>query len=83
MAYQQPRQRLEPFLGMTWGEITEQLQGNRRNQALALWQWGAPRFSSYGTAQAHYWERYGTAATFERIDKVRQWAGLAPYGEAS
>jgi hypothetical protein len=80
MAYQQPKQRLERFQGMTWQEITSQLQGNQRNQAIALWQWCAPRFSSYGTAQARYWERYGTAATFERIDKVRQWVGLAPYG---
>ena len=81
MAYQEPKQRLEPFLGMTWEQITSQLQGNRRNQALALWQWGASRFSSLGTAQERYWKRYGTAATFARIDKVRQWAGLAPYGE--
>ena len=81
MAYQQPRQRLEPFLGLSRQQITDQLQGNRRNQALALWQWGAPRFSSLGTAQAAYWKRYGTAATFARIDRVRQWAGLAPYGE--
>jgi hypothetical protein len=82
MAYQEPTQRLEPFLGMSWREITEQLQGNRRNQAMALWQWGAPRFSSLGTAQAAYWNRYGSAATYARIDAVRQWAGLAPYGEA-
>ena len=81
MAYQEPKQRLNPFLGMDWEQITSQLQGNRRNQALALWQWCAPRYSSLGTAQARYFERYGAAATYVRIDKVRQWAGLAPYGD--
>lgn len=79
MAYQEPKQRLEAFSGLSYREITEQLQGNRRNQAMALWQWGAPRYSSHGTAQAAYWKRYGIAATYARIEQVRKWAGLAPY----
>lgn len=83
MAYQHPRQRPQRFLGLSWEQITTQLQGNDRNQALALWQWCSPRFSSHGTAQARYWQRYGTAATYDRIDTVRQWLGLAPYGQAS
>ena len=82
MAYQQPKQRLEPFLGLDWEQVTSQLQGNRRNQAMALWQWCSPRYSNHGTAQMAYWKRYGTAATYARIEQVRKWAGLAPYGEA-
>ena len=81
MAYQTPRLRPERFLGLSWDQITTQLRGLERQQALAVWQWAAPRFSSHGTAQATHWNRYGAGKTYRRIDAVRCWLGLAPYRE--
>jgi hypothetical protein len=79
MAYQKPRLRPERFLGFDWNQATTQLRGLERQQALALFQWAAPRYSSLGTDQAAYWKRYGTAATYARINRVRTWLGLEPY----
>ena len=79
MAYQAPRLRPERFLGFDWKQATTQLRGLERQQALALFHWAAPRYSSLGTAQAAYWKRYGTAATYARINRVRTWLGLEPY----
>ena len=66
------------FIGLSWEQITTQLQGRDRQQALAIWQWAAPRYSSLATAQAAYFNRYGAAATFRRINRVRAWLGLEP-----
>ena len=63
-------------LGRDWGEITSQLQGRERQAALAAWHWASPRFSSLGTEQDRYAKRYGVAATYARIDRVRAWLGL-------
>jgi hypothetical protein len=82
MAYQHPRLRPERFLGLSWEQITTTLRGPERQQALALWQWAAPRYSSLGTAQERYFNRYGAGATYARIDRTRQWLNLKPYGEA-
>jgi hypothetical protein len=81
MAYREPRLRPHRFLGWSWGEITSQLQGPQRRQALAVWQWSAIRFSSLGTAQEQHFKRYGAASTYARIDQVRAWLDLAPIGE--
>jgi hypothetical protein len=80
MAYQNPRLRPQRFLGLSWEQITTQLQGLERQQALALWQWGHYRYSSLGTAQERYWKRYGVDATTRRIDRVRSWLNLKPIG---
>ena len=81
MAYREPRLRPHRFLGWSWGEITSQLQGPQRRQALAVWQWSAIRFSSLGTAQEKHFKRYGAASTYARIEQVRAWLDLAPIGE--
>jgi hypothetical protein len=70
-------QSARQYLGLSWDQITSQLQGQQRRQAMALWQWAAPRYSSHGTAQAAYFNRYGAAATYARINRVRAWLGLA------
>ena len=80
MAYQNPRLRPQRFLGLSWEQITTQLQGLERQQAMALWQWGHYRYSSLGTAQERYWKRYGVDATTRRIDRVRSWLNLEPIG---
>jgi hypothetical protein len=80
MAYQNPRLRPQRFLGLSWEQITTQLQGLERQQAMALWQWGHYRYSSLGTAQERYWKRYGVDATTRRIDRVRSWLNLKPIG---
>jgi hypothetical protein len=67
--------RQRAYLGLSWDQINT-LQGYHRNQAMALWQWAAPRFSSFGTDQARYFDRYGAEATYKRINKVRRWLGL-------
>lgn len=64
------------FIGLSWEQITTQLQGKDRQQAMAIWQWAAPRYSSLATAQAAYFKRYGAAATYARINRVREWLGL-------
>ena len=66
------------FIGLSWEQITTQLQGRDRQQALAIWHWAAPRYSSLGTAQAAYFSRYGAEATYARINRVRSWLGLDP-----
>jgi hypothetical protein len=67
----------QQFLGLTWDQITSQLQGRNRQQALALWKWAAIHYSeTLCPDQLHYWRRYGSAATFQRIDRVRAWLGL-------
>lgn len=68
--------RARAVLGYSWQQATEQLQGNKRNQAMALWHWAAPRFSSLGTDQERYFKRYGAEATYQRINRVRDWLGL-------
>jgi hypothetical protein len=80
MAYQNPRLRPQRFLGLSWEQITTQLQGLERQQAMALWQWCHYRYSSLGTAQERYWKRYGVDATTRRIDRVRSWLNLKPIG---
>jgi hypothetical protein len=76
MAYKEPRLRPQRFLGLSWEQITSQLQGSNRQQALAIWEWSAVRFSSLGTAQEKHFKRYGAASTYARVDKVRAWLGL-------
>ena len=66
------------FLGLSWDDITQKLQGRQRQQAMALWQWSAPRYSSLGTEQTRYFNRYGAAQTYVRINRVRAWLGLDP-----
>ena len=63
------------YLGLTHNEIN-QLQGIKRQQARAIWQWANIRFSSLGTDQDRYFKRYGAAATYQRINRVRTWLGL-------
>ncbi len=63
------------YLGLSYDQIC-QLQGRHRNQAMSLWQWASPRFSSLGTDQDRYFKRYGAAATYKRINRVRAWLGL-------
>ena len=43
-----------------------------------LWQFGSgPRwFSSLGTEQDRYFQRYGAERTYQRINRVRAWLGL-------
>jgi hypothetical protein len=77
MAYQTPRIDPATLTGYSWNQITQQLQGLKRQQAMALWQWASLRYSSIGTEQERYFKRYGAAATFERINRVRAWLGLA------
>ena len=81
MAYQNPRLRPQRFLGLSWEQITTQLQGLERQQAMAVWQWAHYRYSSLGTAQESYARRYGVAATTRRIDRVRSWLNLRFIGE--
>jgi hypothetical protein len=81
MAYQTPRLRPQRFLGLNWEQITTQLRGLERQQALALWHWASYRYSSLGTHQERYARRYGVAAATRRIDRVRSWLNLKPYGE--
>ncbi len=81
MAYKQPRLRPKRFLGWSWEQITTKLQGADRQQALALWHWASFRYGSVGTPQERYFRRYGAAATLRRIDRVRSWLNLKPYGE--
>lgn len=76
MAYQSPRLRPERFLGMSWEQITTQLQGLERQQALAIWQWANYRYSSLGTDQERHWHRYGVESVTRRIDRVRSWLNL-------
>jgi len=76
MTYKPARTRPERFLGDSWEQIIQRYQGIDRQQAMALWQWGAIRFSSHGTDQARYFKRYGAAATFARINRVRAWLDL-------
>lgn len=83
MTYREPRLRPQRFVGMSWEQITTQLQGLERQQAMALWQWAAYRYSSHGTAQEKHWRRYGVASVTRRVDRVRSWLNLQPYGEAS
>jgi hypothetical protein len=78
MSKTDPQSYARSLLGYSWEQITTQLQGRKRQQALALWQWAAIRFSSYGTAQQAYFRRYGAEATFARINRVRAWLGLDP-----
>ena len=73
MIYATDRQRA--YLALNWEQINE-LQGYHRQQARALWQWAAPRFSSLGTDQARYFERYGAERTYQRINRVRRWLRL-------
>ena len=75
MTYQPPKNDPRQFLGMTLEDLNR-LQGYKRNLGFAMWQWAAPRFSSLGTEQARYFDRYGAAATFARINRVRAWLGL-------
>ena len=67
--------RHRAYLALNWEQINN-LQGYHRNQALALWQWVAPRFSSLGTDQDRYFKRYGAEATYKRINRVRRWLSL-------
>ena len=53
MTDQPPKRDPREYLGMTWDDINR-LQGYGRNLGFAMWQWSAPRFSSYGTDQARY-----------------------------
>ena len=62
-------------LGASWEQILN-LKGRERQAALAVWHWASPRFSSLGTEQARYFERYGAEATYQRIARVRSWLGL-------
>lgn len=41
----------------------------------------SPAGPSRITAQERYFRRYGAAAVLDRIDRVRQWLNLKPYGE--
>lgn len=63
-------------LGLSWEQITTQLRGRERQAALAVWHWASIRFSSIGSEQDRYFKRYGAAATFQRINRVRAWLGL-------
>jgi hypothetical protein len=63
------------YLGLNTDDIN-QLQGIKRQQARAIWQWASIRFSSLGTEQDRYFKRYGAAATYQRINRVRRWLGL-------
>ena len=63
------------YLGLNHDDIN-QLQGIKRQQAMAIWQWASIRFSSLGTEQDRYFKRYGAAATYQRINRVRTWLGL-------
>ena len=67
--------RQRAYLGLNYDQIC-QLQGIHRNQAMALWQWASPRFSSLGTDQDRYFKRYGAEATYRRINRVRRWLRL-------
>jgi hypothetical protein len=78
MAYQNPRLRPQRFLGFSWEQISTQLTGLERQQAMAVWQWGHYRYSSLGTAQERHYRRYGVAATTARVDRVRSWLNLRP-----
>ena len=62
-------------LGASWEQILN-LRGRERQAALAVWHWASPRFSSLGTEQAQYFERYGAEATYQRIARIRTWLGL-------
>ena len=73
MHYATDRQRA--YLGLSWEQINE-LQGYHRQQARALWQWAAPRFSSLGTDQDRYFKCYGAERTYQRINRVRRWLRL-------
>ena len=73
MIYATDRQRA--YLALNWDEIN-QLQGYHRQQARALWQWAAPRFSSLGTDQDRYFKRCGAERTYQRINRVRRWLKL-------
>jgi len=63
-------------LGHDWQQITTQLSGRERQAALAVWHWASIRFSSLGTEQDRYFKRYGAAATYQRVNRVRAWLGL-------
>jgi hypothetical protein len=63
-------------LGHDWEQITSQLSGRERQAALAVWHWASIRFSSLGTKQDRYFKRYGAAATYQRINRVRAWLDL-------
>ena len=78
MSFSPAKTRPERFVGYSWEQITQQLQGLNRQQALAIWQWAAIRYGSYGTEQERYFRRYGAEATFARINRVRSWLGLPP-----
>lgn len=67
--------RQKAYLGLSWDQINE-LQGRQRQQAMALWQWASPRFSSFGTEQDRYFKRYGAERTYQRINRVRAWLDL-------
>ena len=69
------QQQARSYLGLNHDQINE-LQGLKRQQALAIWRWASIRFSSHGTDQARYFKRYGAAATYQRVNRVRQWLGL-------
>jgi hypothetical protein len=67
--------RQRAYLTWSLNDIDERgLQGNHRNQAMALYHWAAPRSSS--SHQVRYFDRYGADAMFKRINKVRRWLGL-------
>ena len=74
MNYATDRQRA--YLTLSYEQICNELQGYHRQQAMALWQWAAPRFSSLGTDQDRYFKRYGAEATYRRINRVRRWLRL-------
>jgi hypothetical protein len=78
MAYRSPRISFERYRHLSWEEITTTLSGLERQQALAAWQWAAYHYSSLAPCQARYWRRYGTDATIQRINKVREWLTLPP-----
>jgi hypothetical protein len=46
---------------------------------LFLWTWCAPRFSGpAGLAHDHAWKKLGKEAYEQRVNRVRDWAGLPP-----
>ena len=67
--------RQKAYLGLNWDQINA-LQGQQRRQAMALWQWASPRFSSLGTEQDRYFKRYGAERTYQRINRVRAWLDM-------
>ena len=75
MSFKPATDRHRAYLGLSWEQINN-LQGYHRNQAMAIWQWAAPRFSSLGTDQAAYFDRYGAEMTYRRINRVRRWLGM-------